>query len=132
MNLHLIIFIFAVVGVSEALYLAYMRSKARVPVCVLGNNCGVIWRSPYSKIIGVPNEILGIIFYITIATLEWMIFSRSTLPLLAVGEWVVLAFGFLMSCYFLYLEWRVLRAWCFWCTLSAMIVWAMLFIRFVL
>lgn len=132
MNEHLIIFILAVIGIGEALYLAYMRRKARIPVCIVGSDCGVIWKSRYSKTLGVPNEILGVIFYITVAIFEWLIFSGSTLSLLAVGESVILVFGFLMSCYFLYLEWRVLRAWCFWCTLSAMIVWAMISVRFLL
>lgn len=132
MNTHLVIFVLALIGICEAIYLAYCRSKNRIPVCIIGDKCGSIWESPYSRTFGVPNEILGIIFYSIVANIEWVIFLGNISPLVLAGEYAVILSGFIMSCYFLYLEWRIIRAWCFWCTLSAVIVWVMVAVRFLL
>lgn len=132
MGMHLIIFVLALVGICESLYLSYERKKKRAPVCVIGYECGKVWESPYSKTFGVGNEVLGIIFYTTVAVVEWTIFFGNTSSLVMTGEYIILFGGFVMSCYFLYLEWRIIRAWCFWCTLSAVIVWIMFAVRFLI
>ena len=132
MDLHLIIFILSLVGVAEALYLNYECRRHRAPVCLIGNQCHVVWDSPYSKTFGVSNEILGIIYYVTLAVVELVIFSGDTSSQMVIGEYIILFGGALMSCYFFYVQWRLIKAWCFWCTLSAIIVWAMVAIRFLL
>jgi len=129
MDTHLIIFILALVGAFEALYLNYERRRHRAPVCVIGNECGLVWESPYSKTLGVSNEVLGIIYYFTLLVVEWAIFSGDTSFQMIAGEYLILAGGAIMSLYFLYIQWRVIKAWCFWCTLSAVIVWLIIIAR---
>lgn len=132
MDIHLIIFILALVGVLESLYLNYECRRHRAPVCLIGDECHLVWDSPYSKTFGVSNEILGLIFYVAVATVELDILSGDSSQLMAVGEYLALFGGAIMSCYFLYIQWRVIKAWCFWCTLSAIIVWAIVAVRFIL
>lgn len=129
---HKIILILALVGIATAIYLFIQRVKKRPPVCVIDSDCATVWESPYSKTFGVGNEVFGFVFYATSAAIELALFLGSTDLRLVLGELVFLAGGFVMSCYFIYLQWRVIRAWCFWCTFSAVIVWAMLTIRLVL
>lgn len=129
MNIHLIILVLAVVGVLEAIYLLIQRKKKRPPVCVIGGSCTTVWESPYSMTFGVGNEVLGIIFYSTVAILEAVLILGAYDPILAIGEWVILVGGSVMSAYYIYLQWRVIRAWCFWCTISALIVWVMVAVR---
>lgn len=129
---HLIIFIFSLVGASGSLYLIYARKKKRAPVCVIGSSCEKVWSSLYSRTFGVENETLGIIFYTVIAMVEGALFLLRYEPLLALGESIILAGGAVMSCYFVYVQWRIIKAWCFWCTLSAVIVWVMVAVRFLL
>lgn len=130
--MHLIIFILAFVGACDSLYLIYERKKKRAPVCVIGTSCETVWLSPHSRTLGVENEVLGIIFYSAMMVTEAALSFFNYDPLLVLGEAVFLATGFSMSCYFIYLQWRVIRAWCFWCTLSAVIVWFMLAVRFLI
>ncbi len=130
MNAHLIIFTLALVGVGEALYLIYERKKKRLPVCVIGTSCETVWRSPYSRTFGVENETLGIIFYTVIAMVEGALLLLRYDPLLVLGESIILAGGAVMSCYFVYVQWRIIKAWCFWCVLSAIIVWVMVAVHF--
>jgi uncharacterized membrane protein len=130
MDPHLIIFILSLVGIAESLYLNYECGRHRAPVCLIGDGCSAVWESSYSKTCGVSNEVLGIIFYATLAVVEWMIFSGDTSGAATIGEYLILFSGAIMSCYFLYVQWRIIRAWCFWCTFSAVIVWAMIAARF--
>lgn len=132
MDLHLIIFVLAIIGIAESLYLNYECRRNRAPVCLIGNDCHVVWESSYSKTLGVSNEILGLIFYITLAFIEWVIFKGDTSLQMMTGEYLFLIGGALMSCYFFYIQWRVIKAWCFWCTLSAIIVWVIVAVRFLL
>ncbi|HAS84955.1 MAG TPA: hypothetical protein DCS23_02715 [Candidatus Yonathbacteria bacterium] len=129
MDINLILFILSLVGVAESLYLNYECRRHRTPVCLIGNQCDIVWNSPYSKTFGVSNEILGLIYYLTLAVVEWTIFSGGISELMIIGEYVILFGGALMSCYFFYIQWRLIKAWCFWCTLSAVIVWVMVIAR---
>lgn len=129
---HLVIFILAIIGVAEALYLNYECRRQRAPVCLIGDQCHVVWDSPYSKTFGVSNEILGLVFYTAIAAIEIDLVTGDTSSLMMIGEYLVLIGGTIMSFYFFYIQWRVIKAWCFWCTLSAVIVWLMLLARLAL
>lgn len=132
MDTHLIIFILSLAGFAEALYLNYECRKKRAPVCLIGNQCSIVWDSPYSKTFGVSNEVLGLIYYAVVAGVEWMIFlGNASLQTMTV-ELVILLGGTVMSFYFMFVQWRLIKAWCFWCTLSAVIVWLMVASRFVL
>ena len=122
MNTHLVIILLALAGIVESLYLRYERNRRRPPVCVIGHSCAEVWKSSYSKTFGVSNEIWGIMFYLTIAIIEWLIFSGSKFTMLTLSELIALVVGAVMSSYFIYLQWRVIKAWCFWCTLSAVLV----------
>lgn len=129
MVIHQILLGLAFVGVAVCAYLMYERNRKRPPVCVIGQSCATVWESPYSKIFGIGNEVFGMVFYLAVAGIEYALLNGiAPLPVFA-GEMVVIAIGFFMSCYYVYLEWRIIQAWCFWCTLSAVIVWTMAFIR---
>lgn len=130
MDLHLIIFILSLVGFAEAVYLNYECRRNRTPVCIIGNNCATVWESQYSKTFGVSNEVLGLIYYATLAVVEWMVFSGDTSTIFAMGEYIILIGGAVMSVYFFFVQWLLIKAWCFWCTLSAVIVWIMVTVRF--
>lgn len=132
MDIHLIIFILSIIGIAEALYLNYECRHHRAPVCLIGDQCSIMWDSPYSKTFGVSNEVLGLIYYATLAIVEWVLFSGDTSLQMMIGEYIILFGGTIMSCYFFYVQWRLIKAWCFWCTLSAVIVWVMVAVRFLL
>ncbi|MEK7148367.1 MAG: vitamin K epoxide reductase family protein [Patescibacteria group bacterium] len=132
MDSHLVIFILSLFGIAESLYLNYEARKHRTPVCLIGDGCSTVWKSPYSKTFGISNEILGIIFYATLAVVEWMLFSGDTSSTVVLGEYLILFGGAVMACYFFYIQWRIIRAWCFWCSLSGIIVLAMILTRFFL
>lgn len=125
MSTPLIILTLALIGIIVSLYLNHERRHNRPPRCLIVHGCKDVWESKYSKTFGVSNEILGIIFYSTMIVIEWTLFIGDKSSLMGFGEALFLLVGSLASLYFVYLEWRVIRAWCIWCTMSAIIVWVM-------
>lgn len=124
---HPVLFTMAAIGIAETSYLIKMRQRDEKPICVMpGEKCLAVLESRYSHLFGVPNEAMGFLFYVGIAAL---------LALIVIGVqplqiWVQLANAMLMaagalSLVLLYLQWRVIKAWCFWCVLSAVTIFAM-------
>lgn len=130
MNSEALLFTLAAIGISEAVYLVRQRLTARVPVCPLGESCLAVLKSNYNHLLGVPNDVLGLIFYVLSAVL-------FALLVIGVGPviwwiWIVrlaLAGAFLMSLVFVFIQWRIIKAWCFWCLMSALTISAMTLIE---
>ena len=126
---HVLLFVLAVIGIGETAYLIYKRIVKERPVCVIGKECHRVLESKYNKILGIPNEIPGLIFFIAISlvtaflVIEWgpVIWWDILIKLLILG-------ATLLSLYFVYLQWRVIKVWCFWCVSSAVLVFAMLLV----
>jgi len=75
----------------------------------------------YRWTLGIPNAFWGVTFYLAlIIPLLLGIYSASEIvgklfPMLIVA-------GFASSLYFMYVQFRILREFCFWCTLSATVM----------
>jgi vitamin-K-epoxide reductase (warfarin-sensitive) len=73
-------------------------------------DCGIVNKSPYAMLAGVPVAALGIAGYILMAVLAW---RRAYRLLLA----VVLA-GLAFSLYLAHIEAHILGVWCIYCVIS--------------
>jgi len=121
-----LIFTLAAIGIAETRYLITKRMEGNAPVCFIGQDCHKVLVSRYNKILGVHNDILGLLFYLSVGFITALIVLEvpTSLPLvLFLG--VMLFVGSLMSIYFTYLQGVVLNSWCFWCLMSAMTIWLM-------
>lgn len=73
--------------------------------------------SAYGTFLGVHNDVLGAIYFASVLIL---------IPLGAIDVWVLFLLkiaalsGFLYSMYLLLVQIGIVRAWCMWCTLSAL------------
>ena len=122
----IIIFLLALIGIGESAYLFFTRTRGTSPVCIIGNECHTVLEDRHNKTFGVQNDLLGIIFYTTssLVALGIILSAFSSVPFAEIQE-ILIAGGTVMASYYLYLQWRVIRAWCFWCTMSAVNVWVM-------
>jgi len=88
-------------------------------VCIVGEECHRVLESKYNKILGIPNEVLGLALYIAISFI-------TAFLVIGIGPatwWdrlaeIMILGGTVMSLYFVYLQWKVIRAWCIWCLIS--------------
>jgi uncharacterized membrane protein len=124
MTVFALLFTLDAIGISIASYLIQKRRAAEQPICLIGQDCSVVLKSKYNKLFLIHNDVAGLLFYISAAVITALLLLDIGNPdLLIWGMGLLLAAGSLMSFVFTYLQWRVIKAWCFWCVVSAGIVW---------
>lgn len=121
-----VLFTLASIGVSETAYLIQMRRSHKQPICVIGNSCTDVLNSSYSKVFGIPADVLGLIYYSCVSVLTAILVIG--IPPQDVWENVMtvsVVLGSIVSLGAIYIQWRVLRAWCSWCVMSAITIFIM-------
>ncbi|NQV90708.1 hypothetical protein HQ487_04890 [Candidatus Uhrbacteria bacterium] len=115
-----IIFI-AFAGFLLAVYLHHKKKRKNEPfICPLRGNCTEVMHSDYSKFLGIPVEVLGMVYYALLAV-------GHGLSLVNIGEgWIdallllVSSSAFLFSLYLTSVQVFTLKKLCTWCLLSAL------------
>lgn len=127
-----LIFTLSAIGISETVYLIRKREAHQSPVCPIGEGCEVVLTSKYSKTFFISNDVLGLMAYIAISIISAFVVLeiKEVLPWKELLNILVLVAS-LASIYFVYLQWKVIKAWCFWCLMSAFTIWLMGFILLV-
>jgi len=122
----ILIFVLSVAGICETSYLIRKRVASQHPVCFIGQKCEAVLASKYSKTFFIHNDILGLLSYVSILVITTLLLL-GFLPagLLMLGLEAILMVGSLMSLFFVFLQWKVIKAWCFWCMMSAFTFWSM-------
>lgn len=118
---HALLFTIAAIGISETAYLIRKRIAAERPVCPIGEDCVTVLSSKYNRLfLGIHNDLAGMFFYVAFAAIAaFLVIGFGPLNFWLVLAQVMLAGATLMSLALIYLQWRVIKAWCFWCLMSA-------------
>ena len=117
-----------VLGIGVAGYLAWTYVRGAEPYCGDTGSCSAVQNSPYANLAGIPVPVIGLAGYVALLGLN-LLRGRAGddlgfyLPVLSFGGALV---GFIYSAYLTYLEAMVIRAWCYWCVASAVIMTALL------
>lgn len=121
-----LIFTLSAIGISETVYLVRKRVASEKPVCPIGGGCEAVLASQYNKFFLVHNDVLGLLTYVVIcsATALLVIGVQPTFILSSFVK-VLVGVASVASLIFTYLQWKVVRAWCFWCLMSAFTIWLM-------
>ena len=116
--------VLALVGLMVAAYLSmYKLGMLGVIQCQIGG-CEKVQTSQYAYFLGVPVAYYGVAAYVAILLVSIV----GILPRFVHERWVALALfamsavGVLFSAYLTYLEAAVIRAWCQWCVVSAVLI----------
>jgi len=126
MTPHALLFTLAAIGISETMYLIRKRRAQERPVCIIGESCHQVLESKYSRLFGVSNDVLGLVFYVAAAVLTaLLVIGVGSAMWWDVSVKLLILGGAVMSAALTYLQWRVLHAWCFWCVMSATTVFLM-------
>jgi uncharacterized membrane protein len=128
----LIIALLGLGGFYLAYYISHHKKRATL-VCPLNGSCDTVVTSSYSKLFGIPVEILGMAYYGLIAISYGTLFfvpneAPSILPPLAMA---LTAIAFCFSIYLTAVQALVLKHWCTWCLFSAGICTAIFVLVFV-
>ena len=112
----------ALVGLADAGYLLYKKVRKEKLTCFLGDDCDRVTKSKYGYTAGIPNEILGIGFYLSCLFLFGLSFLGHTFLLgISLNTYLVLAAipASLASLYLIGVQAFILKEWCEYCLLSA-------------
>jgi len=121
-----LLFTLSAIGISETVYLIRKRIASERPVCPIGEDCTLVLTSRYNKLFIIPNDVLGLVFYISASFISsFLVIGIEPLAFWSFIFKLSVATGALISLFFTYLQWRVIHAWCFWCLMSAFTIWLM-------
>lgn len=118
-----IILILSLLGAFDAGYLLVQTVSGKVVVCPsvpVGrfnlNQCDIVLATPYAKFLGLPIALYGLVAYLLFAILILYGLSRQNFIKLLM---YLSGLGVLISAYFVYLQFFVIEAICFYCFISA-------------
>ena len=129
-----LLILLSLLGIADAAYLTYEHYQQVIPPCTVNrllpivSDCGKVLRSSYSVVFGVPLAAFGIVqyFLILIAIICLTIYKKKIFT-----YWIILQsmIGTIFSLYFMYVQLVILKSICIYCTLSALISFAIFFFR---
>ncbi|MEK9175427.1 MAG: vitamin K epoxide reductase family protein [Patescibacteria group bacterium] len=124
MTVFALLFTLSAIGISETVYLIRKRIALEKPICLIGEDCLTVLTSKYNKIFFVHNDILGLLCYIIISLVAaFLVIEVRPMWLWIISIKVLVGIASIVSLFFTYLQWKIIKAWCFWCLMSATTLW---------
>lgn len=116
----LVIFL-SLLGVLLTIYIHYKKSTKQPMVCPLNGHCEEVVTSSFSKFLGMPVELLGMVYYgaTAVAYAVFMIIPASATVALTVAFFMICSGAFLFSLYLIFVQIFYLKQHCTWCFGSA-------------
>jgi len=109
----------ALIGLADSLYLTIQHITGESVRCTVTSGCSEVLGSPYAVVGGVPLALIGAIAYFTVfalatlAAFQYKLAGRLLMP--------VVGLMFLTTLWLLYLQAFVIRYFCQYCLLSALV-----------
>jgi uncharacterized membrane protein len=109
----------ALVGLGDSLYLTIEHVTGQSVRCTIISGCSEVLSSPYAVVAGVPLALVGSVAYFTVFTLATLAAFQYQLA----GKLLTPVVGlmFLTTLWLLYLQAFVIRHFCQFCLLSALV-----------
>lgn len=120
---NILIFILAAGGFLVAKHIRNHKTKDTPLICPKKFDCHSVVHSDYSKFLGMPVELLGVIYYafISIVFLVLILLPQAIPASLIILLLPITLFAFLFSLYLIGTQLFFIKKWCFWCLVSATI-----------
>ena len=120
---YLLISILSWLGFLIALYIRLKKTRNQHMVCYLGQDCGKVVHSQYSRFFGMPVELLGMIYYafLGFSYAGVLLFPQLATPPVLISLFALTVAALLFSVYLILIQAFALGEWCTWCLTSAFI-----------
>ena len=123
-KIYVVAALLALVGLADALYLTIEHLTGQSVRCTIISGCSAVLSSPYAVVAGIPLAALGAAAYFTVFSLA--ILTLFGYPRAATLVRVMVITMFAISVWLMYLQAFVIREFCQYCLLSALITTALL------
>jgi uncharacterized membrane protein len=109
-------------GFFLALFIFLKKKTKKKLFCPLRANCDSVIQSKYSDFMGIPVELLGM-FYYSFVSFAYLFIASDFLMSIVFKQFAVAVSGLsvLFSVYLIIIQGFVIKQWCTWCVLSALI-----------
>lgn len=109
----------SLIGLVDSIYLTVEHLSGRSVRCTIVKGCSEVLSSPYASVRGIPLALVGAIAYFTVFSLATLAAFgyKSTARLLP----IVVGIMFLTALWLFYLQAFVIKAFCQFCLLSALV-----------
>ena len=112
--------VLGLLGIINTSYLIWKSRKKQPLVCPIGEDCNAVLNSKWNKIFFIRNDILGLLFYVGVIIGAFLLFFDMDgivkTSLISVSGFVVLFSGFLV-----FVQAKIIKNYCFYCLISALI-----------
>ncbi len=115
-------------GIAVSSYLMYHHRKKQPLVCPMNHDCSVVTNSKWSRIFFLRNETLGLLFYLSLAVGSLLAFFQWQAQLLVMLLQIATGTGLLFSLFLVYVQAKIIKDYCFYCMISAILT-VLLFIN---
>jgi len=112
-----ILYLLTSLGLLLSAYVWY-KQVTPGPVLCIGSGCARVIRSPYGRLLGIPNGALGVFFFG--GMLAGLVLLRSGVGWVFWPMVAATAVALVLYLYLVYLQVFVLRSLCSWCIASAL------------
>lgn len=114
--------VLSVLGLTDTAYLAYRHGKKKPMVCPLEHDCSKVTESQWSRVLGVRNEVLGFLYYVSmVASVLGAILFPSLQGVFVLFLFLGTCIGVLYSALLVGVQLAVIKDYCFYCMISALI-----------
>lgn len=110
--------VLSIFGIFDTAYLTAKHYLDSSVYCPVGKSCETVLNSAYSIIYNIPISLFGIFFYFTILILA-LLYLQTEKKILIKIFFGLSALGLIFSLWLFYLQAIVIKAYCFYCILSA-------------
>lgn len=120
--INIAILVLAVIGFYVSWYIGHKKQRKEKLVCIIGEDCDKVVHSRYSKFLGVPLEIFGMLYYAVVAFLSILLLmgigsiGALTVICILIG---IGALAVLFSIALIYIQAYIIKEWCEYCLASA-------------
>ena len=112
--------VLSLLGLIDSGYLALSRKRRKTLACPIGHECNEVLESKWSRIFYVRNEKLGIIYYLVILAFGiYFIFNGETTVINIL--FYISLIGVLFSAFLVFVQAKIIKNYCFYCLISAII-----------
>ena len=127
-KLYAVAALLSLVGLADALYLTIEHVTGQSVRCTIISGCSEVLSSPYAVVAGIPLAMIGAGAYFTVFSLATL--SAFNYRIAGTLLTVLVVAMFLASLWLIYLQAFVIREFCQYCLLSALITTALLVVVF--
>lgn len=112
--------VLGLVGFIIAFYIHAKKVSKKKLICPRKSNCDTVIHSEHSKIIGIPVEVLGMLYYAAIAiAYPFISILGYWNEYVAIVVFTTTACAVVFSAYLVLIQAFVVKHWCAWCLSSA-------------